>query len=232
MKQKTKHRTYKNAVAIALASFASIALISTGLAAFVIIRDQSQNVGGNISVGQVKDSSIALAVTSPTSGLNINLDAAPDDYVGRVQVGQGEDGALLSHTITGTVSVGEGKTLADNLELYFLVNIKNSESSVVNETFKTNYITKPRLAYKGFTDLAVAQSITATPVEASLTNATFSFDFGFEWGSNYGGLNPSIYYDTAGVGASTSMEEVVTELGQLYLINGYTFEITIHANNK
>ncbi len=232
MKQKTRRRSYKNAIAIAFASFASIALISTGLAAFVIIRDADEKVDGNITVGEVKDSDITLALTSTTTGLNINLDAEKNDNAGRIQVEKNGTGAVLTHTVVGTVSVGTGKTFEDNLDLYFLVNIKDDHGSVANSTFETQYKTPGRLTYVGFSEFATATTITPVSDEGSETNANFSFTFGFAWGSKYDDMNPSVYYDSPEAGKDTPIAAVVDELNELRAANGYTFEITIHAKNK
>lgn len=59
MKKTTKKRSYKSAVSIGIAAFASVALLSTGLAAFVLIRNAEQKVDGTIVVAEVVDTQMA-----------------------------------------------------------------------------------------------------------------------------------------------------------------------------
>lgn len=244
MKQRTRKRSYKNAVAIAIASFSAIALISTGLAAFVIIRDASDTTGGNITVGEVSDTQIKVAIDAGVKNGTISLDAEKDDYTGRVQIEQGGAGAKLTHTISGTLEVGSNKTILGNLDLSYVVNIKYMPGDqVANDDFVAQYITENRLSHlvTGF-EFATKTTITPTQDAVEANKGTFSFDIGFAWGSKYSGMNPSVFYDTPAAsngGASISDTDVLNELYALQLskdIGGetqnYTFEVVVYANNK
>jgi len=230
MKQKTRRRSYKNAIAIGIASFTSIALISTGLASFVIIRNADQTAGGNIIVAAVSDTQILLNITPGTEEGDITLDAEAGDYDGRVQLEQGGVGAKLSHTVTGTVEVGSTKTIADNVELSYTVNIKIG-TSVANDEFTEKYITTEMLSLNGFVLGSLDNAIPTFP-GAELYQATFTMNFGFTWGALFGGVNPSVYYDTDPAGTLVTDAEVITKLEALKSVEVYTFEIVIFAKNK
>lgn len=236
MKQKTKRRSYKNAIAVALASFSAVALISTGLAAFVIIRDDSDNASGGITVGKVEANNIEVKILTGETG-KIHLDAAAADKTGRIQSQDGSLGEVLTHTITGEVNVGAGKTIADNLDLSYILNIKSGET-VMNADFLTRYITTNRLEFVHGTKFneSVAIVPTITGSEETSGSATFSFTFGFAWGDAYDYLNPSIFYDEmdGGIYIHDNISEIVDELEalQYHATQDWTFELVVHAKNK
>lgn len=244
MKQKTRRRSFKNAIAIAIASFASIALISTGLAAFVIIRDASKTAGGNINIGAVTDTNISLTLDNAETGNNIRLDAESGDKTGRVQLDDEANKAVLTFTLSGSVSVGTGKTIEENLDLHFYVNVKD-DGSAANTEFVARYVTAKRLDYVGFSAFNTKRTIsdeTELTIGENPAEATFLLTVGFSWGLKYAEVNPSLFYDsntltghdlpTPLIGNNVEDDDVVAELKLLTLSDKLTFEISVHANNK
>ena len=252
MKKTTKKRSYKNAVSIGIAAFASVALLSTGLAAFVLIRNAEQKVDGTIVVAEVVDTEIGLELTSGIvvdgeSDLYLSFNAENDDTAGRVQLGGGEKPERLTHKIGGKVSVGTSKTVDENVKLTYQVDVVKTNVGDPNEVFKNALIDTGYLAYntEAFT-LGTPIEVTpgtATPVVDGGESATFEFTFGFTWGSKYANVNPSVFYDsdTPRVGGAESGklgteftdQEVETDLLALKdALTGYSFKVTIIAANK
>ncbi len=251
MKKTTKKRSYKSAVSIGIAAFASVALLSTGLAAFVLIRNAEQNVDGTIVVAEVVDTEIGLELTSGIvvggeSDLYLSFNAENGDKAGRVQLGGDEKPERLTHTIGGKVSVGTGKTVAGNVKLTYQVDIVNTEKSDPNGDFYSELVAENYLAYNtpAFTLGTPIEVTPGTPTTVDgKESATFEFTFGFAWGSKYASENPSVFYDSntlrVGGGESGKLgteftdQEVETDLLALKTaLTGYSFKVTIIAANK
>lgn len=230
MRKKTRKRSYKNTIAIGIASFASIALLSTGLAAFVLIRDAQKTVDGNFVVADVSDASITLDLSRSSATKTLRLDAALGDDQGRVQIDKESTGPVLTYTVLGDVSVADSKTIKDNLKLYYIVNIKKG-GSVASGEFITSFISTGYLSLEGG-PLGNQNDIKATPVDGHPNEATFTFEFGFSWGTFFNGDNPSIYFDSDTGLENYTDAEVETILTGLNAAAEYTFEIVVHAENN
>ena len=227
MRKKTRKRSYKNTIAIGIASFASIALLSTGLAAFVLIRDAQKTVDGNFVVADVTDANITLSITSAQT--SIVIDAERNDFSGRIQIDSANVGPTLTYTVTGAVEVAASKNVNDNLDLYYYVNIKSIDgTSVQNKTFEETFFDTGKFELVGG-PLASKNQIIPDEGE-TLNKATFSFEVGLSWGEFFNYENPSVYYD--GEGASIELSEAIEEFNNLKLAENYVFEIVVHANNK
>ena len=233
MTRKSFRRTYKNALAIGIASFSSIALLSTGLAAFVIIGSPTETVNGGIKVEEVIDNDITLTIDPVVEERQIILDAAPGDNEGRVQLGPDSPGAVLTTTVSGTIGVGADKTFEDidftyKVLVYQATDPEVDPSTIDDETFKDDYM-KDRVVFVPV-ELVLGES---NEIDIDEANGTFTFDFGFAWGSKYAGINPSLYYDEPVDGQAVSNEAVVTDLEELKsLLDGVTFTIEVSAKLK
>lgn len=238
MKRKRNRRTYKNLVAIAIASFTSIALISTGLAAFVLVRESQVETEGNIVVGEIVDNQITL--TLPTVTRSIILEPEKNDKYGYIQ----SDGIdpVLTHTVTGDIKVesGDNRTVA-NVDLKYRVNIKNDGGSVANDDFIDDFIDANRLSFvTPFAGLSAENTLTITPDANDDKEGSFSFTFGFVWGTEYNSKNPSVHYDDVidalqektPANINGVLATATDEISKLQEIHGYTFEIVIFAKFK
>lgn len=234
MIRKRFRSTYKNALAIGIASFSSIALLSTGLAAFVIIGSPTETVNGGIKVEEVIDNDITLTIDPVVEERQIILDAAPGDNEGRVQLGPDSPGAVLTTTVSGTIGVGADKTFEDidftyKVLVYQATDPEVDPSTIDDETFKDDYMKDRVVFVQSELELAKPEEIAITPDESG-KNGTFTFNFGFAWGSDYAGFNPSVYYDDPLGGQAVSNEAVVTDLEELKsLLDGVTFTIEVSA---
>jgi hypothetical protein len=230
MIRKSFRRTYKNALAIGIASFSSIALLSTGLAAFVIIGSPTETVNGGIKVEEVIDNDITLTIDPVVEERQIILDAAPGDIEGRVQLGPDSPGEVLTTTVSGTIGVGANKTFEDidftyKVLVYQATDPEDDPSTIDDETFKDDYM-KDRVVFVPV-ELVLGES---NEIDIDEANGTFTFDFGFAWGSEYAEINPSLYYDDPLGGQAVSNEAVVTDLEELKsLLDGVTFTIEVSA---
>ena len=229
---KITRRSYKRKkVVLGVSIFASIALISTGFAAFVIAKNADANIGGNVVVGTVKDAAIDF-VGVKQSANSFVFDCKKDDTKGRVyfqeETGKENCGERLTITITG------GITNPDYLKSG---TIKMTVPDSVTAAATANYIVLPDCVEKEqsltFTKYTVAadDDFAKAKVEVGTELKVFSYDITFTWGAAFNGKNPGEYYDDDAEGAKVAYETVKSTMEDFYakLNTSKQYTVTVSA---
>lgn len=192
--------------------FASTALISTGFASWIISLNASGEMGGDVVIGTVTDSSVQIEINkyyeevdsqqvevtprfvfgsleTDTSG-RIRNDNNPENY---------EDMTLIvSGKITNTQFVSE-----TTIELQVPDTLKAAAAA--------GYIILPTCVLDVDGEEKAALSLTESGT-ANVKNFTYQLDF--KWGTKFGGMNPGVYYDNDPVGSAVSDADMIKELAQ------------------
>lgn len=199
---KFTRRGYKRRkVFLGLCLFASVALISTGFASWIISAGSKDTTDGDVTVGVVQDSSVEILINETTDSLGNVLDRKfmfepkKDDLSGRVQY-DGTNFEILSITVSGTVK---------NAHFITSSSIKMEVPESVKDAATQGYIVLPACV----TDTGVALSLTDTDDD---TVKTFTYEIAFTWGEKFNFTNPGEYYDIDSVGKTISDADVKTEL--------------------
>ena len=198
---KITKKSYKRKKIVAGAAiFLSIALVSTGFAAFVITSQATASVEPGGSVGKATLNSIGLEITNSDEIESFRFEPLKDDIHGRVRYDERYPDAYenLSVTIKGKVTNANylGKLTAELVEMeligddykadktktniYKAANLANDENGI-------EYITVPECFYK-------TTDISNTLVRNG-NEATFEYTISFGWGSFFQYVNPGLYYD-------------------------------------
>ena len=85
MAKLTKKSYRRKRMLMGLALFMSIALISTGFAAWVISSSVEKDGGGNVSAGTVSDKSISLEINNAADLGTVKFEPCKEDTSGRVR---------------------------------------------------------------------------------------------------------------------------------------------------
>lgn len=228
-------KSYKKAVTIGVAAFSAVALLTTGAAAFVLTNEATKDTTGNINVGTVVDKGLEISLTAEAA--NFMLDADTSDESGRVQYSSeaGKD-PNMRVDITGSITKGAdinwsdvaltftftvGNDTAGNFAKYVKTTTNASESEYLTLTYTDN----KKEGEPAATACAVGGE--GTTLTVGQTDGKFDLDIDLNWGSFFGGQNPSLYYDAAG--SSTELSTVNSVLNNLYLLNDLTFTVTLEA---
>lgn len=227
-------KSYKKAVTIGVAAFSAVALLTTGAAAFVLTNEATKDITGNVNVGTVVDKGLEISLTTPET-VDFMLDADTSDHSGRVQYSSEEGKTPNMHVdISGSITKGADINWTD-VALTFTFTVAGAGSENFAKYVKTTTVATTEYLTLTYTDTkADAPDNTAknacpvgTPETLKFTDGKFDLDIDLNWGSVFGGENPSLYYDDAG--ASTSFGEVKSALNALYSLNGLTFTVTLEA---
>ena len=209
--------SFKRKIVILGASiFTSLALMATGFATWIISTSSKVETDGNVTVGVTEEAAIEFgAIEFADDNSTIAFEPLAGDNVGRVLASSAVDaltenltvsystaitGASNLNTLTVTVTIPKG--VQDAVDAGYLnIVFANDVDWVKTPVLKTdttdvieayNYtITKTGL--KGVAEATTDTAFNYTP---SGNNATLEGALSFTWGAMFGGMNPSVYYDT------------------------------------
>lgn len=216
----------RKAVTFGAIVFASVALGTTGFAAWVMSRNADEEVTGNVNVGLVEGGALSFSdVVIASEAKGFYFEPKQEDTTGRVKYKAGL-GESMEITVTGKIS-----PLQELDKLYYRVQIPQG----VQDAAEAGYIVLP----SGATTDAKATAGDADFVEGVAiaydgTTGTyeFSFDVAFAWGEVFGEANPGIYYDSED-GKDIPHEEARKTLEDFRaVLYGYAEDLQAIENNE
>ncbi len=182
MARLTRNSYKRKIILFAVFVFISIALISTGFAAWVMSSNAQLDANGNVSVGVVSDSSLKIEVTNleALEAFSFQFEPAEGDETGRVRI---DSETKLSEALTFTI---EGKITNYAVLAKDGLTIKMVLPAGMQKAIDLGYIVAPEC-------VAEDQVIAVTPDDKG--GATFTYTLTFKWGTEFKGVNPSLYFD-------------------------------------
>ena len=234
MATRTKKSGQRKAFAVGIAAFASVCLIATGFAAWVISAQAKKNENGNVAIGTVNSANIQIKVDQDTdddgqlNGVGFSFNPKESDKSGRVR-NDGTNFESLDFTLTGTVGPQRFVTsFKVRLDIVTAKTVSSAEEGAktewevdteANNRFiaaqDANYITLPD-CFGQDVDLRTAGGYTASSDTDDKAVAKFSKEIKFGWGTVFGGENPGEYYDTNEQGKAVSDDVVEKTLSEFY----------------
>lgn len=262
---KITRKSYKRKkIILGVSLFGGIGLVSTGFAAWVLSSSTTESKSASLSVGLVSDKNMTFSdVTIHKTGANddpvYHFEPAKDDYTGRVR-SDGENVESLSLTVDGKLSqvqnLGEIKAIitvegnaADTSDLHrYPARTAEEAKAALDLAISREYVLAPT-AYKttettlwdkNYTDATKENydNFVATITGENDKTMTFSYEVAFKWGEAFNFINPSLYFDGAGVsvpqGTGSDKFEDGTVGGYLNdlhsLLDGIQLKLTLTAN--
>lgn len=219
----TRSSYKRKIITFGVSIFASLSLIATGFASWVLSTGAEKGGSGNVEVGTVTEAAISISNIEfdETTGSTVSFNADDADTSGALRYGDDAsvdiDYENMTITFSGTVS---------NIAILDAITVKMTVPAGVQAAADAGYIVLPECATatNGVTivDAAIAvedadggDAWTWTPnVEAG--TADFTYSLVFEWGTAFGGVNPGYYFDapefTLPDGEDDLNEYIVAEL--------------------
>lgn len=204
MRKLTRRSYNRKLIVFGLAIFLAFGMISTGFAAWLISSAATEDAEAPVEVDKIVDESFELTIDqldeagTDWDGALISFDAKKDDTTGRVKFqenGTGDTGEQLELTLSGTVTnvaaLGQqpGPT-GDKNEIKIEIALPETLKAAIT----ANYLTVQYTVGTGGSDTALPADNTIW-VAPNAVDGTFSITLKFVWGSAFGGMNPSLYYD-------------------------------------
>lgn len=218
MTKLTRNSYKRKVILFGVVLFVSIALISTGFAAWVMSTNAREETTGNVSVGQVTDSKLTITDLK-IDKTSFEFEPLSTDTTGRVRY-DGSKSESLKVKVTGTVKPTQ---YLGELKIYLVV----PES--VKKAADQGYIILPECA----TINESTGGLEITLNEAEKENGTYALNFEIEikWGSKFGRVNPGTYYDEVEEGLAISDAEVKRALEDFRaVLYGYDTELNEATN--
>lgn len=177
MAKLTRNSYKRKIILFGVIVFMSIALISTGFAAWVMSQEKKQSTSGNVTVGAVTEGNIEV-ILDPLTVKDFKFEPKESDTTGRVR-NDGTNFVSLTVTVTGTIK---------NTQFLKEATIKMNVKDAVKQAETAGYIILPECANS---------EVVLTLTESGTNEKKFSYNITFKWGSKFGGENPGEYYDSA-----------------------------------
>ena len=202
----TRNSFKRKAIIFGVMIFMSIALISTGFAAWIISTNKDGEATGNIQVGVISEKNIQV-LDVKLSAASFEFEPAKDDNNGRLRWDNSKH-EILSTTVTAYVTNTQYlKELNIKLDLSQAVGVQNAAT--------TKYINLPtcvtavnvkdtHLAELGagenfqYNESKKYSDLTEDEKAACGIVKKLTYEITFTWGEKFGNTNPSLYYDAAG----------------------------------
>lgn len=237
---KITRKSYKRKkIVLGATLFASIALISTGFAAWVISQDATNKPEGTIGIGTVKDGAVDFVGVKQSTNKFV-FDCKADDKDGRVYFEEDETnkgGELLSVTVSGYI-----KQPKYFKSLTVSMTVPESITTAANEEHK--YIVLPACVTTTQTITPAESNYTVLESDTELINAgctageellPFSYEIKFAWGDAFKTLNPGIYFDDEESGGKavelTEVKRIMNDF-KTVLADGGNYTVTLKATAK
>lgn len=177
MAKLTRNSYKRKIILFGVIVFMSIALISTGFAAWVMSQEKKQSTSGNVTVGAVTEGNIEVILDELTVK-DFKFEPKEGDDTGRVRSDR-TNFESLTVTVTGTIK---------NTQFLKEATIKMNVKDAVKQAETAGYIILPGCANS---------EVVLTLTESGTNEKKFSYDITFKWGSKFGNVNPGEYYDSA-----------------------------------
>ena len=177
MAKLTRNSYKRKIILFGVIVFMSIALISTGFAAWVMSQEKKQSKSGNVTVGAVTEGNIEVILDELTVK-DFKFEPKESDTTGRVRNDK-TNFESLTVTVTGTIK---------NTQFLKEATIKMNVKDAVKQAETAGYIILPECANS---------EVVLTLTESGTNEKKFSYEITFKWGSKFGGENPGEYYDSA-----------------------------------
>lgn len=203
MRKLTRRSYNRKLIIFGLAIFLAFGMISTGFAAWLISSAATEDADAPVEVDKIVDESFELTIdqldeNNDWTGALISFDAKKDDTTGRVKFqenGTGDAGEQLELTLSGKVTnvaaLGQKPESAGTANE---IKIEIALPETIKAAITANYLTVKYTVGTGGSDVAFPADNTIW-VAPDASTGVFSITLKFAWGTAFGGMNPSLYYD-------------------------------------
>ena len=221
MARLTKKSYKRKRIAIGLTLFASIALVSTGFAAWIVSSTANATGNGSVSMGQITDAALAITVNNSENLGKFSFGPLANDDRGIVKYDENDgESEALSITVSGQI---DNAQYLDDLTIQMDEVVESSQPSRIAAAVDAGYIVAPECFATPvtiITDGAITQvegansqmvNMPGVTFTASGDSATFSYTISFKWGAKFEGRNPGCYFDREDYNPTTQWTPIVED---------------------
>ena len=240
----TRSAFRRKAITFGVSIFASIAMMASGFAAWVLSQEASMDANGEIEVGVITEANIGISEIVFAKDAEQNdiksflFEPAKDDTTGRVRW-DGSVSERLALTISWNVT--NYQSAADHYVQFKLPAsvkaaidanyIKAPEGFTISDVTEeiggvTYYVATYAIganldASKTSDDKQLTYKVTTDEDDRTIKNLACTLELEFAWGTKFGETNPSLYFDNTDIGKAIEYDNVKKELE--------TFKATLHG---
>ncbi len=210
MATRTNKSGQRKSLTIGLAAFASVCLIATGFAAWIISTKTEEKVDGNVAIGAVSNANVEINVTTEAKDRAFSFNPKSDDDKGRIRY-DGTNAEKLGFTLEGKVGperfvtsfkvrLDIAKEEGEEGNKKWVIDTEANNRFTTAATTTKNYLVLPScfgqdVELIGSTDKNYTYTGSASVTDTDKSMADFSAKIEFGWGIAFNKLNPGNYYD-------------------------------------
>lgn len=222
MAKLTRNSYKRKIILFGIVLFMSIALISTGFAAWVMSSNTTEEKGGNVTVSQVVDSKLSIE-NLKLDKTSFEFEPLASDMHGRVRY-DGEKAESLKITVTATIKPTQ---YLGELKVFLLV------SENVKKAADQGYIVLPECVTTNKNLTTGGKKIVLNETEKENGTYALSYDIEIKWGAKFGNQNPGEYFDETEEGMAIPDAEVKKALEDFRaVLYGYDAELNAAADSE
>ena len=211
----TRRSFRRKLIMFGVSTFASLAITATGFAAWMLSADAMKETEGNVEVASVSDAGVEITDLVFDGADNFKFEPAAEDYNGRVRLDEDGNSERMSLRLTWTIknyhNVAQAlvefkipESVKTSMDKGYLALPSEFTPKLSGETHVTEELEGVKYYIYLFDASSVVKNNKQSNIlsftvreENGLTNVDFVLNLKFNWGADFEGVNPSIYYDTA-----------------------------------
>jgi len=234
----TRNHFKRKLITAGIAIFASLAISTTGFAAWLISTGDEKSLDGNVTVGAVQDASVTIENLQFKDDIDFLSFNGRGDDIGKTVI---VNGVTLPNRVTTSLVEGENaeslsvelSCTIKNLKAASTLEIRYHEPQGVTEAVKAGYLTLPtnlnstvpsttsdgvtiytlKFAKGDNGEFVLASGVTLPAgVTFNQTTGELTCTIAYSWGEKFGGKNPGNYYDEDDTGRTVPASQAVEQL--------------------
>lgn len=216
MAKLTKMGFKRRKIVLGATLLASVGLISTGFASWVVSQNASKDATGNVKISAIENQTVSfIDIAFNDTNSSILFEPAKDDKTGHF-MWDGTNSENLSVSFTTTVS--NVKNLAGikvSAYAYTLDGNNEVKNQSISAAATANYIVLPASFSIDGDTIKTSNTENFTTSDNGSTY-TFTYKVEFKWGSEFNSKNPSIALDDAITNKSLTLDAATSKMLLFY----------------
>ena len=206
-----------------------LSLIGVGFASWVISANDSEQIIGNVGVQTVADRRLDITVKE----LTYDTDHYVAGDANKIIFGMPTETEITAAGISNPWLTNADDTV-ENLAVTFIVEVAYKQAAEISAddiTFAASYVENSAITGLVTAGYLAQPSVTyVEEAESEPNKVTYKVTLSFDWGTDFGGINPYLYYNAAGKTAKTHGDEAWEAMNVVNSLSDLTYTVKIDVD--
>ena len=207
----------------------TLSLIGVGFASWVISANDSEQIIGNVGVQTVADRRLDITVKE----LTYDTDHYVAGDANKIIFGMPTEDEITAAGISNPWLTNVDDTV-ENLAVTFIVEVAYKQAAEISAddiTFAASYVENSAITGLVTAGYLAQPSVTyVEETESEPNKVTYKVTLSFDWGTDFEGINPYLYYNAAGKTAKTHGDVAWEAMNVVNSISDLTYTVKIDVD--